>query len=186
MKKCIAVLFALFLAITFISVFAEEATDTSENSESLFEQALLKKGTLVVKNFITRSTINTEFRTITLQTATITDVETGIKYYALRMEHPYYNSQYDSGTSIGVLDMDEIDGAITTLEYISDHISEMTDYTEITYKATSGLEIGAYKNSSEEYLYIKFSSRDTEFIKVSDISSVISALRSAKIMLRVQ
>ena len=66
------------------------------------------------------------------------------------------------GTVIGVLDSDEIDGAITTLEYIKAHKSVMKNYTEITYTDSSGLELGAYKGARESYIFIKFSSRDTE------------------------
>ena len=138
------ILSCVLICVSVSFAFAEEPE--TEVSESKFETVLLKKGSLIVKNFISQGSITTTEGTwykVRLQSATLTDVETGNKYYALRMEHDWYKSQYSSGSSVGVLDSDEIDGAISTLEYVKAHQSEMTNYTEIAYTASSGLQLGA-------------------------------------------
>lgn len=159
-----------------------EAPD-SEITGSEFERVLIQKGTLIEKEFIDYRTaaFNTGFTTakIDFQTATVTDIENGLKYRALRMEHNYYNSKYDSGTSIGVLDAPEIDAVLKTLRYIKNNISKMKDYTETVYTAGSGLVVGAYR-STDNTLFIKFSSADTVYLEFSEIDNLINILEGAQ------
>ena len=48
MKKLVAILMILIMSFTMLSAFAETVTEP----ESEFEKVLLKKGTLIVKEFI--------------------------------------------------------------------------------------------------------------------------------------
>ncbi len=178
-KAVVSLLLVAMLLCTCVSVYAE----SEDQSESEFERVLLSRGSLISKVFISQGSISTiaaDLYNVRVQAATINDLETNTAYYAARFEHNYYLSQYNSGTSVGVLDYNEIADAITTLEYIKAHQQEMVDYSEIVYTATSGLRIGAYKDGRNSYLFIWFSANDTAYIELSSIDEVIERLRSVQ------
>lgn len=196
MKKFFLVLMLLVLAVSMFScqaapvVVEPVATPVPVEEEgSKFENVMLKKGTLIVKEFIdcclfaedkyySPNSTDTMFPftdTLAFQSASILDVETGEKYYALRISTGYYASEYNNGEAIGVMDADEIDGAIQTLKYIKENIGNLKDYSEIVYTASSGMEIGAYHSSKGEKLYVKVNSNATKFYEISEIDSLIAA-----------
>lgn len=175
MKKLFGVLLALVLSCSMVTAFAEAAAET----ESEFQRVLLKKGSLIIKEFIDYG----EVEGMVFQTACLTDVETGEKFYALRIETSYYNSKYDNGIAVGVMDADEIDDAIATLEYVKEHITEMKDYSEIVYEATSGMQVGAFHSdisSPSNQVFIKVSSDSTKFFDVSKIDTLIKAFQGVQ------
>ena len=192
MKKCIALLLALVLICSALPVFAEGTEE--EESGSKFEQILLKKGTLIVKEFIDCGYFKKDgcfdydssdemfgfTNTLAFQTASILNVETGIKVYALRITTGYYASQYNYGEAVGVMDADEIDGAIETLKYIKQHISELKDYSEVIYTASSRMQVGAYHSSDESKLFVKVNSNATKFYNISDVDSLIASFEEVK------
>ena len=114
------------------------------------------------------------------QTASILDVETGVKVYALRITTGYYNSKYAYGEAVGVMDADEIDGAIQTLKYIKQNIGKLKDYSEVVYTASSGMEVGAYHSSTGESIYVKVNSNATKFYSVNKIDSLITAFEKVR------
>ncbi len=151
MKKCVALLMALMIILSAIPVFAAGTAD--DVSGSKFEQVLLKKGSLIVKEFIDCGYFmkDKDFdygptealfgftNTLAFQTACLLDVETGKKVYALRIRTGYILSKSDYGEAVGVMDADEIDGAIKTLQYIKKNITNLKDYSEVVYTASSGM-----------------------------------------------
>jgi hypothetical protein len=158
------------------TVFAE-GNDTGD-TDSKFENFLLAKGSLIVKEFIDFKEIGSTG--VKLQIATLTNVENGEIYRALRLTFQYYNSQYDNGEAVGVLDADEVDSVITTLEYIKQRLSAgLKDYTEIIYTANSGLKVGAYKASYGDSLFLEASSKSA-FVKTVYIDAFITTLKEAK------
>ena len=52
MRKVLSVLIALLIAASVIPAAAEEPAEPAEENSSKFEQVLLKKGSLIVKEFI--------------------------------------------------------------------------------------------------------------------------------------
>lgn len=185
MKKFLALLMVLVLSCFMMTAFAETIAET----ESEFEKVLLKKGSLIVKeftdcclfekdeyfNYSHSSELFGFTDTLQFQTASILDIETGVKIYALRITTGYYGSKYSYGEAIGVMDADEIDGAIKTLRYIQQNISKMNDYSEVVYQASSGMEVGAYHSSDESKIYVKVNSNATKFYSVDKIDSLIEA-----------
>ena len=105
MKKFLALLLIFVLACSVATSFAEETTA----SESKFETVLLKKGSLLLKEWIDCCQVRPSRSpfSMTFQRARVIDIETGEKFYALRLEYVYSNS-----SAIGVMDADEIDGAV--------------------------------------------------------------------------
>ena len=194
MKRIMSLLLAVLLALSIIPAMAEEPVEAEEESSSKFEQVLLKKGSLIVKEFIdcgyfekdeyidysTSSELFGFTDTLKFQTASLLDVETGVKVYALRISTGYYASKYSYGEAVGVMDADEIDGAIQTLQYIKQHINELKDYSEVIYTASSGMAVGAYASSSGNKLFVKVNSNATKFYEVSKIDSLISSFEDVQ------
>ena len=191
MKKLLAIVLVLVLSCCAFASLAEETEQTNEaESGSKFESVMLKKGTLIVKEFLDCCTFEEDeyftnyariselfgfTDTLKFQTASILDVETGVKLYALRISTGYYSSQYSYGEAVGVMDADEIDGAIQTLKYIQQNINSLKDYSEVVYKASSGMEVGAYHSSTDSKIFVKVNSNATKFYTVDKIDSLIAA-----------
>lgn len=183
MKKLIAlVLFVVLVLSLGTFAIAEE-----ESQYTQFEKVLLTKGSLIKKEFITISSFlaklgsTSRYDEIESQAAIITEMTSSTKYYALRLEHSYYNSKYDSGTSVEILDLEEIDSVIATLNCFKDEFAgEVVDYTEYVYTSTSGLTIGAYHSSSGNKLFIKFSSSDKVYMEFDRLDDWIAFFEEAK------
>ena len=196
MKRILVLLLTLALCCSAFSVFAEEAEQTPVETEptSKFEQVLLKKGSLIVKEFIdcgyfekdeyidysTTSELFGFTDTLKFQKASLLDVETGAKVFALRITTGYYASKYNYGEAVGVMDADEIDGAIQTLQYVKQHIGELKDYSEVIYTASSGMAVGAYHSSSGSKIFVKVNSNATKFYDVGKIDSLIESFNTVK------
>lgn len=173
MKKFLSLLLVFAIVLSFsLCAYADESEAVQESSteqtESQFETLLLKKGSMILKEYTGCGTIkpddrNKTFLNINFQTAVLTDIETGNKYKALRMIMDCVNNDY-----VGVLDSDEIDSAIAALEYIKTHYSEFDDYTEIQYTAKSGMEIGAFTSSNTIIFFIRPDGRNVGMITISD------------------
>lgn len=182
MKKLLAfALVLMIVAMSLVGAFAEE-------EESRFEKALIQKGSLIMKEFTDCTSFETELSNmnsgnfnfdICIQTAVLTDLETNEKYYALRLVTTDYRGG-DFVETVGVLDADEIDEVITTLEYIKEHKDEMKDYSEIVYTAASGLVIGAYKSSENAGLTVKINATSTTNVELNKLEGVIKAFQNAK------
>lgn len=191
MKKCVALLMVLMIILT---VFSGCAAGTADDvSGSKFEQVLLKKGSLIVKEFIDcgyfhkdrnfrqgASTMSGYTDTLAFEMASLLDINTGKKVYALRIRTGYWLSQYNYGESVGIMDADEIDGAIKTLQYIKKNISSLKDYSEIIYTASSGMQVGAYHSTTKNQLFVKVDSNATKFYDISEIDSLIESFQSVQ------
>ena len=186
MKKIVTLLLAMFMIFAIIpsslgeeAEVAEEATEVKE-PESKVEQIMLKKGSAIIKEFIDCKTVElNSSANARFQTATITDVESGVKYFGIRVEFGYYTSKYDNGTAIALIDSDEIDSIVSTLEYIKAHKSEFVNYTEVAYTSNGGFTVGAYKNSSETGLFFKSGSHQRLF-GIDKLVSIIQGFKEAQ------
>lgn len=174
MKKFLALLLIFVLACSVATSFAEETTA----SESKFETVLLKKGSLLLKEWIDCCQVRPSRSpfSMTFQRARVIDIETGEKFYALRLEYVYSNS-----SAIGVMDADEIDGAIATLEYIKNHIYELKDYSEVIYTASSGVEVGGYHTDALNEVFIKLNSNDIFRFDMQSIDELINAFKGVRV-----
>ncbi|MCI7028188.1 MAG: hypothetical protein MR914_09060 [Clostridiales bacterium] len=171
MKKFLALLLVLVLACSVATSFAEETTA----SESKFEAVLLKEGSLFLKEWVDYCEIDLSdtYVRIMFQTARVVDIETGKEYHALRMDYGY-------GKVIGVMDADEIDGAITTLEYVKNHIYELKDYSEVVYTAAGGVEVGGYHKGKENVVFIRFNSKVPYTFDAKFVDELINAFKGVK------
>jgi len=170
--------FLIMLSLCVLSIWSQETKQTQTPSTQ-FEQVLLQKGSLIVKEFIDYNKVGL----ISGQIAVLSDVNKNTKIYALRLTHLYYNSKYDSGESVGVLDAQEINSAIQTLDFIRKQVSILTDsspYTEVVYTSNSGIVIGMYKSGKDSKIFIKFDYKDTAFIDMKQFDELYSFFTGAK------
>ena len=158
----------------------------TEGSE--FENVLIQKGALVEKkfegfsNFRGRPIAGDDFASslFEIKKAVLTDITTGEKYRALKIQGVLYDKYSCNGT----LDVYEIDDVIETLEYIKNHPTR--NYSEICYITSSGLTIGSAKIESKnwlETLFIKFTNNfenNIVYIDINEIDNLISNFKNAK------
>ena len=191
MKRFLTLILMAVMAITTLSAFAEEVSMNGVvESESKFEQIMLKKGSLLVKEFLDccifesdkyftfYSSSSESFgytNALKFQSASILDVETGAKVYALRVTTGYHSSKNSYGEAVGVMDADEIEGAIQTLRYIQQHDNELKDYSEVVYRASSGMEVGSYHSSKNSKIFVKVNSNATKFYSLDKLDTLIQA-----------
>lgn len=170
----------IFLFVIALSAFCVVAQDKAvETDKSKVEQVMLKKGSLILKEFIPYSKVVD----ITGEILKVTDVTNGEAIYGLRLTHVYYNSKYDNGESTGLLDAKEIESVISTLEYIKTKMQTFnasTPYTEIVYKSNSGITIGAYHADGKQKLFVKFDSKDSSHIDLNQLPLFIDFFKNAK------
>lgn len=187
MKRFIAI--ALVLVCIF-ATYSVACAEESDSSGSEFESVLLQKGSLIQKSFteygkVIESSLEGGCSKgmslgIMLQTAVVTDIETGYKYYAIRMEHECLDSHLNRNTVVGVLDDDEISSVITTLNYIKEHVGDLKDYSEITYTSNGDIKIGVATDDEGSFLFVDFASRDTVYADVSTIDTIIEGFKGAQ------
>ena len=193
MKKVLALLLALIMTVSIISAIAEEAVEEA-STESQFEKISLKKGTLLSKQYNSVNSISgkrydgykyedASYNPIYAQTAVVTDIESGLKYYALRFIHDYYRGS-SSQSGVSVLDSDEIDGVLTTIRYIKEHYREFIPYTDVAYTANSGVKVGAFVGAKNSYYYMELNSYDTVYFDMSEADALINFFTTAQTALK--
>lgn len=198
MKKFLSILLLLTLLLTLTGCYNGGETDVAQSAEaaipaaaeeedSKFNTFLLKKGSLITKEFIDHEMLmlgESDFYLyeVLLQIATLTDVETNDVYKALRMEH-YLHNGHDFVTNVIVLDADEVDSLITALEYMQAAVAEkaLKDYTEIVYTSRSGASFRLCYDGKIR-LYIEDGGHYSDYA-ASKIPELIDALEKVKPLL---
>lgn len=178
MKKVLFMLVVLFC----LSANAQEKKE-EESSKSKTVELLKKDGVLLKKDFYDIGKV----AGVTFQNIVITDISTGQKTGALRIETSYYSS-IGTDTYIGTLDYDELAGCIKSLSYIKDNIitTMPENYVECEYKTKDGVSLGAYLSSTKKEkiwkIYIRtksYTNRSQEFMKSENIIEIISLLNQS-------
>lgn len=180
MKKILFMMAVVFLAITANA----QTNKQEESSKSETVQLLQKDGVLLRKDFYDIGKVGG----VTFQNIIITDMSTGEKTGALRLETYYYSSSLGTDTYIGTLDYDELEGCIKSLTYIKDNVitSLPETYTECEYKTKDGVSLGAYvrttKKERDWRIYIQtrsYTNRSQEFLSPDKLVEVISLLNKS-------
>ena len=181
-------LFVLLLAAMMVLSAVNFACAEEETAGTHFEQVLLKKGSLIKKEFIDIGKIDDNSGLASLgygnmksQAAILTDMTTGSKVYALRLTLTYFASNYDEGEKVGVLDLEEIDSVISTLKSLKKEFAGyLIDYTEFLYTSNSGMKVGGYHTAKENKLLVQFTSSVSAVFNASRIDELIAFFENAK------
>lgn len=153
-----------------------EAEKEISNAERFSE----KSGTLIKREYEDVGTL----KKCKIQVATYTDVISGQKTKALRFEYEAYSS-LGSDTKIAVLDADEVDGLVKSINYLQTQLMPTTakNYTEAYYRSRGGFECGCYNNEKGWSAFLKlerFDSKSYVFIKPEDLTELLALLATAK------
>ena len=177
MKKLVLILSILFLSFNGFAQAKEEIP----SSQSAAVEFLNTQGSLIVKEFYDLSKVKgTECQVLILS-----DIINNTKSGCLRLKTNY--SSLSSDSNIGVLDYDELDACIKSLQYIKETLlpSIPLVHTEVEYKTKYGVVLGAYfsKNKWEVYVCINgYTSRSAD-LDTDNIDSLISIMTQAKTLI---
>ncbi|MFX1707013.1 hypothetical protein SAMN05660461_6161 [Chitinophaga ginsengisegetis] len=179
MKKVIFILIIIAPFYPACSQTAKPDTDLKEQ-KSKAELFSNKSGSLIQKQFMDIGSL----RGCLIQVAQFTDLIGGETTKAVRFEYAY-SGAYSSDTKIGLLDMDEVDALIKSLNIIKDKIMPTTPevYTEIEYKSRGGLEAGCFYSKKQWSTFLKlarFDDKSFVIMKDGDIIQLLSLLNDAK------
>lgn len=161
MKKLSILCFAFVLSLPLFSQDAKIAA-------TQFDQVLLQKGSLIVKEFVPFG----KFNKIEGEIAVLTNISTGSKTYALRITSPYYKSQYDNGETSSVFDAKELESAINAIDFMiskNKEIASTAPYTEMIYRGSGEPEFGFYVSGSERKGFFKVDYKATVYFDVSNL-----------------
>jgi len=116
-------------------------SQTKEKELSNAEQFSNQAGTLVEKTFINIGKV----KDVKVTVMKIRDLNSDVIKNGLRFEYENKGS-YTSDTKIAVLDQDDIDGIVKSMNNMIVNIfnTTKTNYTEVTFKSRSGFEAGCY------------------------------------------
>jgi hypothetical protein len=175
MKKMI--LLMALLAISAIS-FSQQISKAKDESNA--EKFSARAGSLIQKEFIDIATL----KKCLIQVAKFTDLIAGQKSSAIRFEFEYrgYNTV---DTKIAMLDEDEIDGLVKSIQLIIEKVlpSKATNYTEVNFLSRSGFSAGCFSKKDSWTTYLKLERYDSNsyvFMEKDDLTQLLSILNQAK------
>lgn len=172
---------ALVVFITIAGVDAQDQPSQKPAAITQFDQVSLQKGTLTIKEMVRFESFNEA--QVKSEIGIITDIISGLKYYALRLSSDYYISKYDSGTAIGVLDAKEIDSAINALTFMvqkSNKTDNTAPYTEVKYKSNGDPEFGYYVSGDKVRAWFEINNKKTLYFDVAELQNLKSFFERAK------
>lgn len=178
----------IILALMMPMFLNAQEKETKSNSKTL--EFLAKDGSIFKKETYKLPSLGKGYDKITNEVLIITDLKTNEKRGCFRITTYYTSSTYSTDEYIGVLDPDELDAAIMSLEKILNDIipNEAETYTEVTYKTRDGVQLGTFVNSTgkEWTIYVKtksYTSRSMSTFKSDEITTLIDNLKKAKEMI---
>jgi|CXWL01.1.fsa_nt_gi hypothetical protein len=180
MKKLIP----LFL-LSFVTVASGQVVrPTPEKEQSQLESLAAKSGVVHERQYIDVG----EVKGIKVQIYRITDLVSKFSVSGVRFEATV-RSSYSSDQKIAVLDADEIDAVIKTIEVLKANIfpTARESYTEVEYRSRGGFEAGAYFSDGKWTGFVKLEKYDSKsivFMKPEDLDSLLTLLQTAKTRLK--
>jgi len=172
----------LLLLMTFALAINAQEQKKENVSKSETVQLMGREGILTRRDFYDIGYIGK----VSFKTMVITDITTGEKTGALRLE-AYQILTTNSPTFIGILDYDEISGCIKSLEYIKNNLlnTKPNNYTEFNFRTKDDVLIGALYSTDQEKWTLYIQTRDYisdsfRAIKTKEIDTLISLFTEAK------
>lgn len=153
---------------------------TKEQEQSNAEKFSAKSGTLMQKEFVDIGDI----KGAKIEVVYYTDLISNQKQSAVKFEHEYSNS-YTSDTKIAVLDGDEVDALIKSIQIIQEKVftSTPTNYSEVSFKSRGGFEAGCFWSKGSWSTYLKLEKYDKDsyvFLEKDDFSTLLTLLQKSK------
>ncbi|MCJ9429161.1 hypothetical protein [Kordiimonas marina] len=169
----------VIIALISLLTLPVHADEIKKGPTTKFEQVLLQRGTLTLKEFFKFG----KFNRVNGEIAVLTDINTGKKVYALRVSSSYYNSDYDNGEASGVFDAKEVSSAISSLEFMNKKLASLADnapYTEVVYQGHGDPQFGFYVNGKDRKGFFKVNYKASIFFDANDLSALEYFFQQAK------
>lgn len=173
MRESLCIVLALFF---FNFIYGQ----TVEKELSNVERFSAKSGTLIEKTFVDVG----KLRDVAIKVLVITDLIEDTKMSGVRFEYEHKTS-YASDTKLALLDPDEVDGLIKSINILQNRIfnTTKTDYTEVTFRSRGGFEAGCYYSKGDWKTYLKLEKYDKDsfvFLNKEDFTTLLNLLNQAK------
>lgn len=153
-----------------------------EEKRSNAETFSRRSGTLISTEFIDVAFIANTFKVLLMK---YQDLISEQSESALRFEYEYFDGYSDfPDTKIGVIDKDELDGLIKSINLMLTQVSLVRpeNYTEVKFTSRSGFEAGCYYSDYWKF-YIKLSQHDSNsnvFLSMADANTLLNVLSGTK------
>lgn len=172
----------LILILTTTCGFAQNA-QTKEQETSNAEKFSKKVGSLMQRVYFEIGTVKGAKLTV----VHYTDLMTQVKQSALRFEYESAD-KYSTDTKKAVLDADEIDGLIKSINIIMHNVLSVnpTEYTEVDFRTRGGFEAGCFWSKLKWSTYLKLEKYDGKsyvWLEPEDFSVLLKLLEQAKVKL---
>lgn len=168
------------MSLSLLGASAQQAKD-KDAATSNADKFLLKTGVLFQKNITTLG----KFKATSIDVIEIINLSDKSKVKSLRLKKDPIG-EYESD-HVGVIDNDEVEGLIKSLELIKSNVIAITPdvYTEVSYKSRGGFEAGGYYSDTDKawHYYLKMSKYDEksyQFFKSNELEELLTFLNSAK------
>jgi hypothetical protein len=163
----------------FLSMSAIGQT-TAEKPQSKIEQFSARSGALMEKRFIDVGTVGG----VKVQTFILTDLVSASTISGVRFEYYAYAS-YGGDNKIAVLDSDEIDGLIKSINVLKSSVFPSTrdSYSEVVYSSRDGFQAGAYFSKNKWTAFLKlerYDSKSQVTMEPEDFDKLLALIQEAK------
>lgn len=176
MKVFLPIFLLLFSAIT----FGQVVKPTPEREQSKLEAFSARSGTVIERQFIDIGDV----RGVKIQVYKVMDLVSKTNISGLRFEYTV-RSSYSTDDKIAVLDSDEVDGLIKTIDMLKATVFPSTrdSYTEVEYRSRGGFEAGAYYSDKKWTAFLKLEKYDSKSIvtmRTEDLDALLIVLQLGK------
>jgi hypothetical protein len=175
----------LFITLLSIILFTYSSfSQQLEKNLSKSEEFSQKAGLLVERNFIDIGSV----QGVQIQVMKVKDLISGTEFKSLRFEY-VFKSSYSTDTKIAVLDSDEIEGLIKSLNFIKTNVHNSTrdSYSEITFTSRTGFKAGCYWDSGKWKNFMKlekFDSKSSVYFGQNEFNSLITYIEQASFIMK--
>jgi hypothetical protein len=173
MKKVLLLLFSLMSFIT----YAQEPLKPASKLESFGAIS----GSMFKKEF--QDIV--KLKNLTIQLYTISDLNKGTSAKGIKLMTSAYNRLSGTTEYSTVIDPDEIDGLIKSIEFVNTLVgTKPSHYTEYVYTSRDGFKFAVYNNEKAEWIPTmqleRFKSDSYVFFKQEDMPSLIEIFKGCK------
>lgn len=176
----------LLLLLAGSSIFGQVAQP--DKPVSKIEQFSARSGVLIEKRIVDAGSLDIDRVThVKIQTIIVTDLIANSVLSGVRFEYSVAE-MFPSNrktTKTAVLDADEVDGLISSINFLRTNVFNTTkeDYTEVIYSSRGGFSAGAYFSGKKWTAFLKLEKFDAEsfvFIQPKDFDRVLELVQLAK------
>lgn len=182
MKRLVACFLVVFVLLSLAG--RVRAADQSEKTLTEYEAFAARKGILLIRDFYDIGSLSGSYAGKVRIVALVLSVPGGDETYAIRLEMPPVD-KYNK-TQIGVLDFDELESMVQSLDYmitLSERMrNENHEYREVDFITKAGIKIGFYQADQKQgsYLYVNnYASNGHIFFPVSKLPELRALLQQA-------